>query len=133
MSWITAMLYTKCLLMLCQRQNIDHDAVWCVSCCELEIFHPLGDQKQTTYSFVPLRQYARLGSHIVTFINPVWLTVGSDKSLKEGNFLNCNIKKSGVKAEKEGQMFKIKFWFKRWNWGEWLMLTELKAPSCGPE
>lgn len=88
----------------CQRQNIDldglsHDAVWCFSCCELEIFYPLGGQKQTT-QFCSSETVCSF-SHIVAFINSVWLTVGSDKSLKKGSFLNCNLKNQELKLRRK--------------------------------
>lgn len=98
MSWRKVVLLTKCLLMPRQRQKCS----WCSMMLRmLEIFYPLGSQKQTTYGFVAVRQCIHSGSCIVVFINSVWLTVGSDKFLKKGNFLNCNRKKSGAKTKKD--------------------------------
>lgn len=100
--------------------------------CELEIFYPLGGQKQTTYSFVPKCAY--LDSHTVAFINSIWLSVGSDRSLKERSFLNCNLKNQELKLRRKDKCWESNNdFFKSSNWGEWLMLTELKAPSCGSE
>lgn len=74
-----------------------------------------------------------LNSHIVALKNAVWLTIDSDRPWKEGRFLNCNLKNQELKLRRKAKCWESNYDLSDQLKSEWLMLTELKAPSCGSE